>query len=225
MDGSKVKEFDIDREQKRTILTVVIAVAIAVFCLLSSKALLSQAAYHRHVLGETRKSVAALKENISSVDTLKKQYDSFNSTNPNVIGGNNSPSLKDATPPDGTNSQIVLNALPTNYDFPALISSVTKVLSVDNIANPGISGTDASATVNSTASTNPSPVPINVSISGLTSYSGAQNLIKDLERSVRPFDVTKIQLSGGSSAMTISASLTTHFQPAKILNTSTKEVK
>ena len=218
------KKLNLDRGQTRMLVTITVAAAVTVFCLLSAKALWSQAAYHRQVLSAKRQAVAQLKANIDTVETLKTQYDAFNSANPNAIGGKNV-SDANATPPDGTNSQVVLNALPSKYDFPALISSVAKVMSLNRIGNPGIAGSDQSATINSQPTANPQPVEIPLSLSGLTTYSGAQNLVRDLERSIRPFDITKLQLSGSSASLSVSASVTTYFPPAKILSAGNKEIK
>jgi len=60
----------------------------------------------------------------------------------------------------------------------------------------------------------------------LTSYGGAQNLIADLERSIRPFNITTLDFGGTNSTISISAGLSTYFQPAKMLGSgTTKEVK
>jgi hypothetical protein len=63
-----------------------------------------------------------------------------------------------------------------------------------------------------------------LSISGTTTYSGAERLIKDLERSIRPFDATKLSISG-SGAITVNIDVNTYYQPAKSLMISDKEVK
>ncbi|HCM51997.1 TPA: hypothetical protein DIS56_02585 [Candidatus Saccharibacteria bacterium] len=218
------KKLNLDRGQTRMLVMITAAVAVSVFCLLSAKALWSQAAYHRQVLSAKKEAVKQLKSNLDTIETLKTQYDSFNSANPNAIGGKNVADAN-AAPPDGENGRIVLNALPAKYDFPALISSVTKIMTINRIGNPGIAGSDQSATISSQPTANPQAVEIPLSLSGLTTYSGAQNLVRDLERSIRPFDITKLQLSGSSASLSVSASVTTYFQPAKILSSGTKEVK
>lgn len=220
----KLRQLGLDRGQTRMLVTITLAVAVTIFSLLSAKALWSQASYHRHVLDAKRQAVKQLKANLDTVQTLKTQYDSFSSANPNAIGGKNVAD-SNATPPDGDNGRIVLNALPSKYDFPALISSVTKIMSISRISNPGIAGSDQSATINSQPTANPQPVEIPLSLSGLTTYSGAQNLVRDLERSIRPFDITKLQLSGSSASMSVSAQVTTYFQPAKILSSGSQEIK
>ncbi len=224
MKTAKELNLNIKKSETRILVLIIVATIVTVFSLLSAKALWSQAAYHRHVLGAKRDAIKQLKANLDSLETLKTQYDAFDSANPNVIGGK-STSDANAVPPDGDNTRIVLDALPSKYDFPALVSSVTKVLSLNKISNPGVAGSDQSATISSEATANPQAQGIPLSVSGLTTYSGAQGLVRDFERSIRPFDITKLQLSGNSASLTVSASLTTYFQPAKFLSTGTKEVK
>src|SRR3984885_2276429 len=101
-----LKDLKMGKGQQSTLVVVAIATVITVFCLVSAKALWSQAAYHRHVISAKHDAVKQLQANIDSVNTLKTQYDTFNSINPNVIGGNNVASVQDPIPPDGNNSRI-----------------------------------------------------------------------------------------------------------------------
>lgn len=218
-----VKHLQITKAKSRILMVVGIATVISVFCLVSTKELMSQSSYHRREIAAKKTAAQQLTANLNAANALAAQYEIFNSSNPNVIGGKNStdPNTK---PPDGNNARIVLNALPSKYDFPALISSMSQIVSSNSIANPGIGGTDGSATISSTPSNDPKPVPIAVSVSGATTYNGVKGLIKDFERSVRPFDVTSLELRGSAGSMTFSAEMTTYFQPAKTLSTTTKEV-
>src|SRR3989344_5561127 len=211
---SKLKKADMDKNQTRLIMTVGIATVITIFCLVSTKALLAQASYHRSELAAKRAVIKQLKSNIDTAATLQTQYQAFNSVNPNFIGGKNV-TEPNASQPDGDNARLVLNALPSKYDFPALISSVSKILSGAGMASPGIA-----------ARVNPTPVEITLSLNGVTTYGGAQNLIRDLEGSIRPFNVTTLEFGGSSASISLSAGLSTYFQPAKALGSgSTKEVK
>lgn len=215
----------IDSGQKRLIILISLSTIVTIFSLVSTKTLLSYASYHRHELAAKKAVVKQLEANIATANSLQTQYQTFDSVNPNYIGGKNTTDPNTA-PPDGDNARLVLDALPSNYDFPALISSVSKILTNDGIASPGIAGSDLSATTSSVATTKPSPVAIPLSINGLASYSSAQNLIRDLERSIRPFDVMTLDFGGTNSAIAFSAGLNTYFQPAKVLGAGgTKEVK
>lgn len=221
----KFKRSQMDKTQKRLIILVSLSVVVTIFCLVSAKALLDYASYHRRELSAKRAVIKQLEINITTASTLESQYQSFNDINPNFIGGKNTTD-PNTSPPDGDNARLVLDALPSKYDFPALISSVSKILTNNSVASPGIAGSDLSATLLSTPSVSPSPLEIPLSINGLASYAGAQNLIRDLERSIRPFNITTLDFGGTNSNISISVGLTTYFQPAKVLGTgSTKEVK
>lgn len=211
-------------DERRLITIVGVAAIISVFCLASTKVLLSQAAYKRHIIAARREAVKVLNDNLAKSEALKAQYQIFEGTSPkNIIGGRNTTD-QDVNPPDGNNSRIVLNALPSSYDFPALISSLAKIMTNNGITNPSIGGTDQSDTVDAASSTTPSPVTITLTISGTGTYSQIQSVIKDLERSIRPFDLTNLKLQGSESSMSFSANLNTYFQPAKTLKITDKAV-
>jgi len=217
---------EIDKDQSTMILVIAVATIVTVFCLVSTKALFSQAAYQRRVVNARHSAENQLKTNIQNATTLADQYKNvFEGTAAlNAIGGKNTTDAS-AQPPDGDNGRIVLDALPTTYDFPALLTSMSKIFANDNIGAPSIGGTDDLSSVNSTASSNPQPVSIALSISGSGSYANVQSLFKDLERSIRPFDITKLTLSGNETTMSFNMEVTTYYQPAKTLNTTSKEIK
>jgi hypothetical protein len=215
----------VSQMQSNIFVITAVATAICVFSLVSAKALLSQASYQRKVLHERRIALGILATDKTSAATLITQYQQvFENSDPtNVIGGKNDASAS-AVPPDGDNARIVLDSLPTSYDYPALISSVSAILSGNGISNASINGTDESASASSSSSVSPTPVAILLSIGGNGTYSNVQRVITDLERSTRPFDVTNIQLSGGAGSMTFNLQATTYYQPARSFNLSTKAV-
>lgn len=218
------KSLQIDQANSKIYIAVTVAVLVTIFSLVSTKALLDQAGYQRRVINARQATVKQLRTNLVDANSLSEQYNQFNSGTTNVIGGKNS-SDPNATPPDGDNARIVLNALPSTYDFPALISSMSKILSDNRVSTPSIGGSDQSKTIDGSASSTPTSVPVPLSISGVTNYEGVQNLLRDLERSTRPFDVSTLQLRGSNASMAFSFELNTYFQPAKKLTLSDKEVK
>lgn len=221
----KIKSTKPVSDEKRLITVVGTAAIIAVFCLASTKVLLTQAGYKRQIISARRDAAKALSDDLAKSDALKTQYQIFEGTSPkNIIGGRNVTDSS-ATPPDGNNSRIVLDALPSSYDFPALISSMAKIMNSNGIASPSIGGSDQSDTVNPPASPNPSPVAIALTVSGSGSYTQIQAVIRDLERSIRPFDLTNLHVQGSESSMTFSANLNTYFQPPKTLKISDKAIK
>lgn len=221
----KDKSSKIGKATHSAIVVVAVTTVVVVFCLVSAKALLVQGAYQRRVVNAKHATVAQLKKNIDAANTLTKQYDSFDNSNPNSIGGKSD--VPDNTPPpDGKNSRIVLDALPASYDFPALISSLSKLLDMDGIKNGSIGGSDQPASFTSQPSSSPKPVTLTqIPLGGTSTYAGIQALVKDLERSIRPFDVTALQFSGGETNMSLTLSMNTYYQPAKTITLESKEVK
>jgi hypothetical protein len=219
------KHTQINKAQSAMLATITIASVVSIFCLFSAKALLSQAAYQRKVVNANHVAVKQLQNNVTAAKQLATQYSTvFEGGSPtNIIGGKNDTD-SNAVPPNGDNARIVLDALPSQYDFPALVSSLSKVMNADSIGNQSITGTDESATVSNSPTISPEPQQIQVTISGSASYTAIQTFIKDLERSIRPFDVTSLQLSGPQNQITFSLTVNTYYQLAKSLSITTKEI-
>lgn len=223
---SNNKSLQIDKAQSTMLAVVVGATIITVFCLVSAKVLLGQALYQRRVINARDVSAKQLETNIKNANTLSSQYNSvlIGSDSNNVIGGSNSGG-DSAVPPDGDNGKIVLDALPTSYDFPALLTSLSKLLGTDGVGAQSIGGADQSISVDSSPTYNPAPSNIDVTISGASTYADSKKLLTDLERSIRPFDVTHLTLSGNESSLSMSLNVTTYYQPAKTLTIPSKEIK
>jgi hypothetical protein len=207
--------------------TIVVATAVAAFIVIfagvASKALLSQAAYQNKVISTKKKALATLKSDINAVGSLKDSYKSFVDTPQNVLGGNPA----GAGDQDGDNAKIVLDALPSKYDFPALATSLEKLITSQGLSIQGITGTDeevAQSTNQSSATPQPVPVPFQIRVSG--SFDAIKNLVNVFERSIRPIQVQKIEVSSSTQgAMTATIDAQTFYQPEKNLNIRTEVVR
>lgn len=206
-----------------TTITMVLAIAsfITVASLVGARTMLQQRSYQAKVIKEKELAAKTLKENIDSVNTLLTSYQEFVARPDNIIGGNTAGTGER----DGDNAKIVLDALPSKYDFPAIAASLEKVLTQNGFAINNINGTDDE--VAQAAKNNPSPevveIPFIFSVNG--TYESLNDLIRKLELSIRPIRLNKIEftVSGGASEMNIDA--TTFYQSEKKLNITTKEVK
>lgn len=223
---SKTSTITLSDGEVRNLGMFALSVAVAVFCLLGSKTLLSKTLYQQRVISASHKAVKQLDTNLSRSTNLTNQYSSLfeNSDPQNVLGHKNDNSAQ-AVPPDVDNARLALDAMPTIYDYPATLASITKILTTDGLSEPSITGTDQTGTISSEPSSNPKPVAITLGISGTGSYTAVQRVLKDLERSIRPFDVTNLQLSGTETHLALNATVTTYFQPAKVLGIKPVEVK
>jgi len=216
----------IEKAQNSLFFIVIAATVITVFCLVSAKSLLSQGNYQRKVIDQRNKAVKQLRDNTTAARQLEDQYNNvFENSGPiNIIGGKNDSSAG-AVPPDGDNARIVLDALPSSYDFPALVTSLTKILQADSISNPSVGGSDDVVSVSASPSATPQPVNIDVPIGGTASYANLLKLMADLQRSIRPYDITNMSVSGTPDSMTFSFTMNSYFQPGKTLDITTETVK
>jgi len=220
------KALQISKEQSTLMAIVATATVITVFCLMSSKALLGQAAYQRRVINARHQSANQLNSDIDNANNLANQYNNvfIGKDSQNIIGGIND-SKYNSFPPNGDNGNIVLDALPKVYDFPALLTSMSVLLSENSIGSPSIGGTDQSTTLSNSPSGKPTATPIDITVSGTGTYQASEQLVKTLESSIRPFDVTHLSLGGSGKSLSIDLDLTTYYQQAKTVNITSKEIK
>jgi hypothetical protein len=216
------KRILIDKTNSRIVIYTSIAAFMVVFTLVASKTLISQAMYQNRVISAKRTAVTQLKTDISSTSNLVTAYKAFVSTPQNVIGGDPNGS----GPKDGDNGKIVLDALPSKYDFPALATSLESLLSSQNVQIQSISGTDQEvAQQNDQSSGNPQPVtmPFQISVSG--NYQSIQNLISAFNSSIRPFQIQTMLFSGNDGNMTLTMTAQTYYQPEKVFSVTKEGVR
>jgi hypothetical protein len=216
------KRIQIDKANLTIVVVTSIAAFVTVFCLVGSKALLDQRAYQSKVISKKEIAKKQLTENIQAVDSLVNSYKAFTSGPLNLIGG-----LTTGTGDrDGDNAKIVLDALPSKYDFPALASSLEKMVQDNGTQIVNIQGTDDELNQEGNrASVTPQPVemPFEVSVRG--NYSAIQNLISVFEKSIRPFPIQSISISGKDSQISLDIKAKTYYQPEKSLNIKSETVK
>ncbi|HET7641376.1 MAG TPA: hypothetical protein VFK47_21885, partial [Ktedonobacteraceae bacterium] len=149
---------------KRSLITdanskIVIATAVAaflvVFSLVACKALWSQANYQNRVISAKKKALSQLQSDLNARDSLVASYRSFVGNSTNVLGGN----PNGTGDQDGDNAKIVLDALPSKYDFPALTTSLEKMITGQKLTINNITGIDQEVTQQAKQSS-ATPAPI-----------------------------------------------------------------
>jgi hypothetical protein len=207
-----------------SIITIAVAAAafVAVTCLVASRAMLQQRSYQAKVISEKELAVKTLKDNVKAVDTLVVAYKEFNGRPNNVIQG-----LTDGTGDrDGDNAKIILDALPSKYDFPAIATSLEKILTQQNFAIESIVGIDDEIAQSAKAESAPEVVEIPFSFSVNGGYDSINNLLQTLEYSIRPINITKLQFSAsGDNSVQLNTEAKTYYQSEKKFNVSTKVVQ
>jgi hypothetical protein len=218
-----MKRMQVDKTNARMVIIMAVAAVLSVFCLVASKSLWSQSSYAAKVISKKRKANIQLVDNIKAVNALQADYKIFAGEDPNVLGGS-----KDGSGPlDGSNARVTLDALPSKYDFPALTTSLEKLLVSRSFKIQGITGTDDEANQSNVDVTTgkPEPQPMEFGITASSNYTGVQSLIKDFEHSIRPFKMVSMTLTGSDTDLKLDTTIDTYYQPAKTLNIQQEVVK
>ncbi len=216
------KQLQIDKANVRIVAAISITVFIVVFSAVAVKSMISRQMYQSRVIEARETARDQLLENISSAGKLTDSYKRFVANSPNVIGGD----PVGTGERDGDNAKVVLDALPSVYDFPALTSSVEKLAASQQLTINGITGTDDEIKQKGQTATTPQPVemPFTVTVNG--SYQNINNLILQFEKSIRPFKVSKFVFTGsegGGVSLVVDAK--SYYQPAKNLQIKKEVVK
>lgn len=212
----------IDKANTQVVIFTSVAAFILVFSLVACKTLISQATYQNRVIGAKNTAVQQLEKDVSATGDLTKAYKAFVNSPSNVISG-----ISDGTgPKDGNNAQIVLDALPSSYDFPALTTSLEKLITAQNLTINSITGTDDEvAQSGNTTSGAPQSVAMPFEINVTGDYAAIQALIGEFEHSIRPFQVQTVSFSGDQNKLTADITAQTFYQPAKAFKLNSTVVK
>ena len=217
--GVSKKHVQVDKANATVVILVSAAAFIATFSLVASKALLTQRAYQSRVIKEKTAARDQLDANLKAVTPLTESYKTFVNQKVNVIGGvpqgigNN----------DGDNAKIVLDALPSKYDFPAVVSSLEKLLQSKEFKLDNIKGTDDEINQQATTANGLVEIPFEATITG--TYTGAKEALTLFERSIRPFQIDVVTITGGDTDMSMRVVAKTYYQPEKSLKLTLKDVK
>ncbi len=217
---SNTKRVLIDKANSTMVASIAIAGFLIMFSIVASRALLSQRGYQARVITEKEKAVKQLDDNITAVDKLAITYQEFIKTPDNVIGGNPT-GVGDK---DGNNAKIVLDALPSKYDFPAFITSVQKLLSIKNFTLENIGGNDEETKYTDSKDKDPVEIPFQIS-STVENYGRAKELLTTLEQSIRPIKVNTVTIGGEQGTLSLDIDAVSYFKASRGLTIEKKEVK
>jgi hypothetical protein len=217
------KRIAISRAEAQMVIIVGVAAFVTVFSLVAAKAVWSQTRYQARVTSVSEKAHKQLQTNLSNYSNLVTSFNSFESTSTNVIGGNPAGSGQN----DGDNATVIIHALPDKYDFPALTSTLEKILKGGGYGVSSITGTDDQLNQQKNISS-PTPKPVSMPFSftiSNTNYGAIQQLVSTLQASIRPIQIDSLTISGGASNMTLTVNAHTYYQPGKTVNITQQVVK
>jgi hypothetical protein len=205
----------IGKANSTMVIATTAAAFIFIFAAVAGKSLVGQMSYQNKVIAAKKTALEQLNTNLQARDSLQDSYNSFVAENPNMLGGNSDGEAEK----DGDNATLILDSLPSAYDFPALTTSLEKLITAQNLTILGIVGTDQEATEGANQSS-PAPqavaMPFQIDVTG--SYQSVQALTDQFQRSIRPFHILTMELSGDEGAMNAIFGAQTYYQPGKTLN-------
>jgi Tfp pilus assembly protein PilO len=167
-------------------------------------------------------SLNQLKADVKAQNSLESSYAKFVSPAQNIIGGSSNGTGAN----DGNNAQIVLDALPSQYDFPALATSLQALIGRQSVNIDTITGTDEQLTAKQSApsaANAPVAMPISFSVDG--AYQSIVNVISDVQASIRPIQIQTMTLSGNESDIMLSVSAQTYYQPEELFTITQRTVQ
>jgi hypothetical protein len=223
------KRIQINKANARIVVILAVASFLVTFSLIASKGLLSQRSYQSRVISKKKEALTQLEHNAAAAKDLITSYEQFVDPSVlNILGGNPQTEKGKEGDLDGDNARIVLDALPSKYDFPAVATSIEKIVTDLNITLAGINGADdeiAQKEVNNTPQADLVPIEIPFQFSVSSDYKSLQALLKTLERSIRPIYINTLSFSGTNEKMTLSIQAQTYYQPPKSLTIQMEQVR
>jgi len=218
---TSTKRIAVSKANAQMVAVAAIGSFITVFCIVASNYLLGIRSYQNKIIVADNTANNNFKFNVVAEKRLVNSYAKFVNQNPTLLGTPNS-----NTGYKYNNATIILDALPSQYDFPAMVTSVDKILQSNNFDVVSIGGTDQSASISgNNASTDPQPVamPFSFTINN-ANYLSIQALFKELQKSIRPLQIDSLTLSGTDSSMDLTVNAHTYYQPSKIFKIGTETI-
>lgn len=216
------KKETIDKTNSFIVTTVAAACFIVIFSIVAGRSLLIQRAYQARVIAKKELARNMLKTNEEALTQLKNQYQIFVTNPTNVIGG----AAQGTGDRDGDNAKIILDALPSKYDFPALATSIEKITQNKGFTLGGMTGKDdelAQATKSESITPAPIPIPFDVQAT-FNTIANINDMLSIYENSIRPIKISSISLQA-TQGVSMSVKAETYYQPTKKLGVTDEVVK
>ena len=213
------KKLQVDKINSSVVMVVAIAAFVVVFMLLASRALLMRMSYQNRVISAKETAREQLRDNLDQVDDLVTAYKAFAETPNNVLGGSSSGKSQNS----GDNAKITLDSLPSQYDFPALTTSVEKIVKSTGSTVGSISGNDDEVSQQAQSKEGVIEIPFELTANG--NYSSIFKLMKTFSLSIRPINVETAEFSGSNQDFSVSLSAKSYYQSVKTLEVKKKVIR
>lgn len=218
----------IDKADRRMLIFAGVAAFIFVFSMISTKSLVTELFYQNRLTIAKQTALSQLKSNLVAENSLVTSYKTFVGSTTNIIGGSSTGQGTNT----GDNGQIVLDALPSKYDFPAMLTSVSNLLTTAGVKIDSITGTDDQVAQEAyQTSPNPTPIPMIFQFTVEGSYQNLESLFTTFQESTRPFQFQEVDITANTNSttnqttLTLTATVQTFYQPEKIFNITSEVIQ
>ncbi len=220
--GDSTKKRQISKVNSMVVVVVAIAGFVSVSCVMASRTLLSQQGYQAKIISEKEKAKKQIDSNVAAVSSLEAAYKEFAGSSQNLLGG----SATGQGALDGDNAKLVLDALPSKYDFPALGTSLEKLLKDKGATIESITGVDDEVAQQTAADGQPGVIEIPFELTASGQYTVLQDVVRVFDTaSIRPFQIVSLSISAQQTDLQMALSAKTFYQPERSLGITKKVVK
>ncbi len=201
----KSKREQLERASSTVFIAVAVGAVIVMFSLISTRFMWNKKSYNDRVITAKTKARDTVNTNLTNIDKLSDQFPALESS---------------AT----TNATTILHALPPLYDYAALTASLNSIAVTSGVKLSGGVGEDASAdALTSAPVSQPLEIPIVLQVSG--NYEAIKKFMANLEKSIRPIQVSTVSFSGNNETLEAQISGVTYYQPARSFDVTKTEVR
>ncbi len=205
-----LRHIQIDKDNSYIVIAVAAAAACLIFSLVAAQSLWKQAGYNSRVISKMEGTKTTMEGNVTNLKQLEQAYQAFVQSPTNVIEG----TATGQGDRDGDNSKIVLDAMPSVYDFPGTMTGLNKILNTGEFGETKISATDDELSQKSNTVSQITELPIN--FSGAGNVDVVQSFLQRLDNSIRPVKLSTVNFSGSSETeLTVNVSGFIYYQPKK----------
>lgn len=194
----------ITKAKSSQFLVVIVASVIVSASLIGIKILWGQRTFQQRIISAKTDARDQLEDNLKAIEELKKEFNKLESSK--------------------INSNIVLDALPSKYDFPALATSIEKVAQSSGVTLDSFVGDDRTASaVDSASEPTPEEIVFGISVSG--SYSDVAKFVQSLHKSIRPFKIEEMSLESAAGKIQLNVKVVTYYAPTKNMEITKEKIK
>lgn len=221
--GARKRE-QITSANKTVFLWTMIASAAISLCLVVGYFLVKEALFNHEVYKAKIETLSTLDANIENAAELEKNVK-------NLIANGDLAKVK--AKDSDSNYKVVLDALPVTNDSTVLGSSLlqeilpksgVRVDTLTTISDDGepIIDEETGEVAGSGDGSEVSTIPFNITVRG--DYSQIQNMLEDLELSIRPMNITKITVQGSDKSLQAVVSGQSYYSSSKSVQLGTQKV-